>query len=247
MLGWSTRRRTLAGPLATAAALGGTPVRTTFCHSGTRVCLQPSACRTRRGCAQRRCLAHTINNQPSPSRQTMAGATSDAFFSDLISLPFPSAVHPTLLSVCMYKQPSASSPNVKPYPGCLSVRLTHVRRSWSPLRVITGYLQQSPSLVVHQPSGLLLCVFGHKDGWPINNTQVKDGWRVVGGQRFIASLDGCVQFKPLATWLRLCLGIATNSDHCYVLLEHSPSWASPRYSSSNSTSMKRRNVVADCV
>ena len=93
--------------------------------------------------------------------------------------------------------------------GCPSIRLTHVRRSWSPLRVITGYLQQSPSLVVHQPSGLLLCVFGHKDGWPINNTQVKDGWRVVGGQRFIASLDGCVQFKPLATWLWLCLGIAT--------------------------------------
>ena len=75
--------------------------------------------------------------------------------------------------------------------------------------MITGYLQQSPSLVVHQPSGLLLCVFGHKDGWPINNTQVKDGWRVVGGQRFIASLDGCVQFKPLVTWLWLCLGIAT--------------------------------------
>ena len=56
--------------------------------------------------------------------------------------------------------------------------------------MLTGYLQQSPSLVMHQPSGLLLCVFGHKDGWPINNTQVKDGWQVVGGQRFIASLDG---------------------------------------------------------
>lgn len=58
--------------------------------------------------------------------------------------------------------------------------------------MLTGYLQQSPSLVMHQKSGLLLCVFGHKDGWPINNTKLLHGWQVVGGQRFIASLDGCV-------------------------------------------------------
>lgn len=55
--------------------------------------------------------------------------------------------------------------------------------------MLTGYLQQSPSLVVHQ-GGMLLCIFGHKDGWPINNTLIKDGWKIVGGQRFIASLDG---------------------------------------------------------
>ena len=43
---------------------------------------------------------------------------------------------------------------------------------------------------------------GHKDGWPTNNTQAHDGWKVVGGQRFIASLDGCaVQPEPAQTQL----------------------------------------------
>jgi hypothetical protein len=61
------------------------------------------------------------------------------------------------------------------------------------MRVLTGYLQQTASLVSHAPSGMLLAIFGHKDGWPTNNTKVKNGWKVVGGQRFIASLDGCAQ------------------------------------------------------
>ena len=32
-------------------------------------------------------------------------------------------------------------------------------RSWTPLRVLTGYLQQTASLVSHAPSGMLLAVF----------------------------------------------------------------------------------------
>ena len=79
-------------------------------------------------------------------------------------------------------------------------------RSWAPVTVLTGYLQQT-ALLVRTADGVLLCVFSHKDRWP-RNASSYDGWTKYG-QRFIARCDDdtfSTTIKPLYSILKVHRG-----------------------------------------